>query len=361
MDEPVYYSVTDNDFDPDDNDLTNPVITVNPLHGIATVLGNGLIQYMPNPGFFGTDILTYQICDIVLNPATCSGAPGLCASATLSFNIIVPNTTNAINDQNSTWVNTPVDGAVLTNDFDLEGESIKFTGFIDTSGVANVIGSITVRGINTSGNTIPNAGTLDIKPDGSYTFVPMNNFKGVVSVAYTISDNNDNAAIDTATLKITVNLYKADGNSVIAANDEVISYGNAVSGNLLANDRDPQAEAFNVTGFQYDADGDGITETAGTIGSPVSIGGQTTTGRSVSNAGTIVVNANGDFMYTPATDFHGVIDLAYTICDNGLPAACASSSLHIDILANTNGAQNDPPFNGDDLMITSINTPVTTN
>jgi hypothetical protein len=61
MDETLYYSVLDNDSDPDGNTLTNPVITVNPLHGTAIVLANGLVQYTPNPGYFGTDVLTYQV------------------------------------------------------------------------------------------------------------------------------------------------------------------------------------------------------------------------------------------------------------------------------------------------------------
>lgn len=87
LNQTVYYMVTDNDTDPDGNTLTNPVITVDPLHGTASVLANGLIKYIPNTGFHGTDTLTYQVCDFVLNPGTCVGASTLCATAKLSFTV----------------------------------------------------------------------------------------------------------------------------------------------------------------------------------------------------------------------------------------------------------------------------------
>ncbi len=361
MDENLFYSVRDNDYDPDENALTIPVITVNPLHGTATVLSNGLVKYTPNPGFFGNDILTYQICDIVLNPATCSGVPGLCATATLSITVRPRNSTNAINDQNSTWINTPVSGGVLINDFDLQGDAIVFTGFLDNPGVKNTSGSITVSGMDNGGNPVANAGTLSINSDGTYVYTPANDFTGVVTVPYTISDNNPNAAIDTAFLKITVNQLKAVANSVISNNDENLSYGNPVSGNVLVNDRDPQGDAFGITGFKYDTDGDGTADGTGTPGTPVIIGGITVTGVPVSYAGTLVLNANGDYTFSPAPDFHGMVDVPYTICDNGSPVACSISILHIDVLPDLNGPLNDPPFNGDDFLYTDINVPVSTN
>ena len=92
MDQVLYASVRDNDSDPEDQPLTMPTITVAPLHGTAVVNPfNGQIEYTPNPGYYGTDVLTYSICDIlVTNPATCSQAPGLCATATLSITVDAP-------------------------------------------------------------------------------------------------------------------------------------------------------------------------------------------------------------------------------------------------------------------------------
>jgi hypothetical protein len=77
-----------------------------------------------------------------------------------------------------------------------------------------------------------------------------------------------------------------------------------------------------------------------------------------SNAGTLVLNANGNYTFTPATDFHGSIDVPYTICDNGIPVACATAILHIDVLPDINGPLNDPPVAGDDFAYTTMNQPV---
>jgi hypothetical protein len=362
MDQKLYYSVRDNDTDPEDNPLTIPTITVAPLHGTAVVNPvNGQVEYTPNPGYFGTDVLTYSICDIVSNPVTCATSPGLCATATLTITIDVPNTTNAVNDENSTWVNTPVSGGIMDNDYDLQRDGLIFTGFINNSGNAVTSGSIIVSGIDANGNPVPNAGTLTINTDGTYTYTPALNFVGVVTVPYTISDNNNNPAIDTAFLKITVNPLPVVSNSLIANNDENLSYGNPVGGNVLLNDRDPQGNSFSVTTFKYDTDGDGTADGTGIVGTPVVIGGQTTTGLPVSNAGTLVLNADGTYTFTPAPDFHGSIDVPYTICDNGVPVACTTAILHIDVLPDINGPLNDPPFAGDDFNYTTLNTPVNGN
>ena len=358
MDQISYYSVRDNDTDPEGDQLRIPTITIAPLHGTAIVLGNGLVQYIPNPGYFGTDVLTYQVCDSSRIPATCNIAPPLCDIATVTYTIEVPNTVNAINDENSTWINTPVSGGVMGNDYDLEGNAKIFTGFIDGAGNPFTSGSIIVSGVDASGNPVTNAGTLTINADGTYTYNPALNFVGVITVPYTISDNNNNPAVDTAFLKITVNPLPAVSNSLIANNDENISYGNPVGGNVLLNDRDPQGNSFSVTTFKYDTDGDGTADGTGTVGTPVVIGGQTTTGLPVSNAGTLVLNADGTYTFTPAPDFHGSIDVPYTICDNGVPVACTTAILHIDVLPDINGPLNDPPFAGDDFNYTTLNTPV---
>ncbi len=364
MDQPVYENVLDNDYDPDENQLTQPVITIAPLHGTATVNPvNGLIQYTPNPGYFGTDVLTYKICDILtLNVATCAPGPGACATATLTITIQIPNATFAVNDENSTWINTAVSGATIINDFDLEADGILFTGFIDNTGVATTSGSITVSGIDDNGTTVANAGALTILASGAYTYTSSAGFTGTMSVPYTIADNNVNPALDTAWLSITVSQLRAVGNSVIANNDEKITYGAALNGNVKDNDRDPQANPFTVTAFKYDSDGDGLEDLNGTVGTPVFIGGLTTTGKGVTNGGTLVINSTGTYTYTPAPDFHGTVSISYTICDNATPIpACATAELHIDVLTKGNGAANDPPFGGDDFGYTNMNVPVNGN
>ncbi len=63
MDTALIANVLQNDTDIDGDMLSLSAITVNPANGTATILPNGDIQYQPNPGYIGTDQLTYEVCD----------------------------------------------------------------------------------------------------------------------------------------------------------------------------------------------------------------------------------------------------------------------------------------------------------
>jgi Bacterial Ig domain/Secretion system C-terminal sorting domain/Bacterial cadherin-like domain len=357
MDEELYYSVRDNDVDPDGHNLELPTIITQPLHGIATALPSGIIQYTPNPGFYGADTLVYQVCDMPVDPASCSTFPPLCDTAKMFIYIKPINIVVAVNDENSTLINTSVSGTVLTNDSDPdEGNPVTFRGFM--SGAVPVSsGTITVSGVDDVGVPVANAGTLSINTNGKYTYIPATGFTGVMSVQNLIEDANPNTALDSAVLMITVTPNVSITNSVIANNDENTSIGNPVSSTLFLNDKDPQGNIFSVTNYAYDIDGDGIADGTGTIGTTITIGGITETGIPVSNAGMLLIQSNGNYTYTPAADFHGYIDAPYTITDAF--GAKSSSLLHIDVLSKVDIVLNDKPFAGDDFSYTNINTAVT--
>jgi Bacterial Ig domain/Cadherin-like domain/SdrD B-like domain len=357
MDAVLFYNVKDNDTDPDGHLLSNPTVTIQPLHGTATVLASGAIQYTPTLGYSGADTLTYQICDIPTSPLTCGPLPPICVTAKMFMYVLAPNTVVATNDENSTWVNTPVSGGVMSNDYDPQSDTKIFTGFLD-GGLPVKSGSITVNGVDISGAPVANAGTLTINTDGTYTFTPANNFTGAVNVPYTISDDQSNAAVATAVLRITVSPNTGISNSVIANNDENTTLMNtAVSSTLFGNDKDPQTNTFSATSFKYDTDGDGVADAAGTIGTAVNIAGITTAGTPVNNAGSVIINADGTYTFTPANDFTGSIDVTYIITD--ALGATSTAILHITILPDENGALNNPPVPGDDFSYTNVNTPVT--
>jgi Bacterial Ig domain/Secretion system C-terminal sorting domain/Bacterial cadherin-like domain len=357
MDEVLYYSVSDNDTDPDGHNLNIPTITVQPLHGTASALISGIIQYIPNPGFYGADTLIYQVCDMPVDPASCSSFPPLCDTAKMFIYIKPINIVVAVNDENSTLVNTAVTGTVLTNDSDPdEGNPVTFRGFM-SAGLPVSSGSITVSGVDDTGTPVANAGTLLINTNGKYIYTPAAGFTGVMSVPNLIEDANPNTAVDSAVLMITVTPNISITNSVIANNDENTTLGNPVSSSLFLNDTDPQGNSFSLTSYKYDTNGDGIAEATGTIGTAITTGGITETGMPVNNAGTLLIQSNGNYTYTPAPDFHGYIDVPYSITD--VLGAQSFSLLHIDVLSQVNGALNDSPFAGDDFSYTNVNTPVT--
>jgi len=364
MGEIFYTSVLDNDSDPDNNPLTLPVITVAPLFGTATVLPNGLIEYIPNPGWYGSDILTYQVCDIINNPATCVQSNDICVTATVSYVILPPqNTTNAINDEHSTWQDVNVSNNVLINDLDMENDAQVLGGFFDKdAGIYNTSGTFNVY----AEDGITLAGQITVSSNGDFTFDPASTFTGVVSLPYFINDvvsptGSKPTSGDTALLKITVNPLPAIANSIIANNDEYATplNTNVVSNVTAYNDFDPQGNTFSVTSYTFDSDGNGTQDGTGTLGSAIQIGGISTTGIPTTNAGTLLLNADGTFTFNPKDDFTGSIDVVYTITD--ALGAVTTAVLHIDVLPDTNGAANDSPFAGDDFKYTNVNTPVSGN
>jgi len=353
MDSKLYFSVLDNDSDPNGHSLTSPTLSKMPLHGSAVVLGNGLIEFTPKPGFFGYDTFDYFVEDILNDRFICAPTLGLRDTAFGSVIYIAPpNLVFARNDENSTNINLSVSGNLLTNDYDLEGDNLEFLGLIHGASLVND-DTIIVSGNNTSGSPVAQAGSLIIDANGGYRFIPALNFVGSINIPYSISDDNDIEAIDTAYLRINVVPALPAGNSIIANNDENISYGGAVTGNVKLNDIDPQGDSTSLRGFSFDTNGQGIQNGTGVLGTATVIGGKTSTGASTNNAGTITLHANGNYTYTPAADFHGSISVVYEICDNASTSKCAQATLHIDVIPNINDTLNDAPFAGDDFAVTT--------
>jgi len=101
-------SVLDNDYDPENQVLTNPQITVNPVHGTAIVLPSGSIEYMPDYNYYGMDSLKYKIYDIILTDyLTCTSSIGLSDSAKLTIAVVKANNIATLN------VATPPSGLAI--------------------------------------------------------------------------------------------------------------------------------------------------------------------------------------------------------------------------------------------------------
>jgi hypothetical protein len=283
-----------------------------------------------------------------------------CLSFEFSFTIGVSSNcgTNAINDQNNTWINMPISGNVMTNDFDQEGNIQTFSAFLNAALSGTITTGATIAGTSKSGANVASAGVLTFGTNGSYNFAPASTFTGSVTVPYKLCDNGTPNFCDTGYLVITVDSFPIK-NSAIASNDENISYGNVVSSNVLFNDVDPQGNILSVSSFNYDNDGlDSTPNVSGTLGTAVTIGGKTYEGKPATNAGTFVLNANGTYTFTPASDFFGSVDINYTACDNATPSACATTKLHIDVQYDFNSLLNDKPLAGDDVGFGFINSTI---
>ena len=197
-----------------DEDFINPPVLVisntDPANGTLVVNTDGTFTYTPNTDFYGTDTFKYTIKDVDGDQDT-----GL---VTITVNP-VNDTPIAVADVNTTDEDAGVSGNLMTNDTDL--------------GDAEV---------NVVANTNPANGTVLVQPDGSYTYIPNDNFNGVDTFTYTIEDEDGEQS--TATVTITVNSV----NDVPVAVDDVNSTDEdtVVLGNVLTNDTDLDDDELTV-------------------------------------------------------------------------------------------------------------------
>lgn len=249
----------------------------------------------------GTYTLKYRICENVEDPHAPDAEDPVCDVATVTIHVAGPaNSTYAIDDVNATFKNRPVSGNVLTNDFDVEDDVQTIVGV--TGATPKVF---TVAGTTLAGVSEPNAGTVVLQANGSYTYTPAVDFTGDVTFAYEVSDGN--GATSTATVHIHVLPTKLDGiNTVVATDDAVVIKwtDKPVSLNVLANDFDPEKDNFAITVF---------TDKPTDKGAKVSVVG-------------------GEIIYTPNPDFVGEDTFTYTICEVAAPTVCDIATVHVTVL-----------------------------
>jgi Bacterial Ig domain/Bacterial cadherin-like domain len=300
-----------NDSDPNGNTSGGvPLVfskVSNPTNGTVIMNANGTFSYAPNATFIGTDSFTYKICD--------NGTPSLCDTATVYLTVLPPKQPDAtkpdaVNDIAITLKNTPVSGNVLTND-DAKGNPV-ITGLV-------------------SGNP-PKHGVVTLNPNGSYTYTPTTGYVGKDSVKYVLCVNEiPLTKCDTAYIYFNVMDVPTPQNDKPLANNDVANTptGTPVSGNVLNNDVDPDL---------------GDILTASPLTNPAH--------------GTLVLNPNGSYTYTPTPGYVGKDYFTYKVCDNGTPVKCDTAKVEIDVTPNITPANtNTKPSAQDDALLTKINTP----
>ncbi len=293
------------DFDPDGTTLTADTIPVDgPNHGTIVINTNGTFTYTPAANFNGTDTVVVSICD--------SGLP----MPTICVNDTIFITVNPVNDA------PIIDDEIITTN-----EDSPATGDLTDAGDSDPDG--TTLTANTTPIDAPNHGWIVINTDGTYTYTPTANFNGTDTVVVSICDSGlpmpANCVNDT--IFITVNAV----NDAPLVDDEIIT----------TNEDTPATGDLTNAG---DSDPDGTTLTADTI--PVN----------GPNHGTIVINTNGTYTYTPTTNFNGTDTVVVSICDSGLPmpAICVNDTIFITV-----NAFNDAPLVDNEIITTNEDTPAT--
>ena len=310
---PVVIEVLEND---SGDDLVVTAVS-DPPGGAATITDEGEeVTYTPDPGFSGQDSFTYTVTD----------DQGTTAQATVRVTVRPPanRAPTAAADAYSAVEDTPLTvpaPGVLANDTDPDGDALTATL------------------VQTASN-----GTLSLQPGGSFTYTPAANFNGTDSFTYRASDGAATSAPATVTI------------TVAAVNDAPAAAADAYG---VTEDTPLTVEAPGVLANDTDPDGNALTA--------VLAGG-------VAN-GTLSLQADGSFTYTPNAGFSGTDSFTYRASDGAATSAPATVTLTVaavndppvarndDAAATAGGAvrvdvlANDTDPDGDALTVTAVGTP----
>ena len=271
-DNPLTGTLTATDVDGDT--LTFSKAT-NPSHGTVTVSAAGAYTYTPAANYFGPDSFTYTVSD----------GNGGTVTKTVTIDVTSVNDVPVVFNESRTVVDdTTATGNVLTNDSDVEGDTLAVSQF--------TVGGTTYMPGETAHLA---AGDLTITATGVYTFVPAANYNGPVPIAtYTVDDGHGGAT--DGTLKLTVS---PTNDPPVAVTDYVpVTEDTPVSGNVVGNDTDVEGDTLAVTAF--------------------SVGGQSYAPGTTAHLaqGDLVINSNGSFTFTPALNYNGPVPaVTYSITD----------------------------------------------
>lgn len=274
----ITVNVVQNDTDPDGDALTVSSFS-NGANGSVALDGSGNLVYTPDADFSGSDSFTYSVVDG--NGESATGTVVVVINAVNDVPVIAEDTVGTDED-------TAVTFDVLGNDQDVDG---------DTLSVSSV--------------TQPSNGSVVIEGTGELTYTPDTGFSGIDTFTYTIVDGN--GGTDTGTVTVGVAFINFDP---VASDD---GYGVTEDGSLdvlaangvLDNDSDPDQDPLAVN-LLVD----------------------------VSN-GSLTLNPDGSFSYTPDANFNGVDGFTYEIDDGQGGTDTASVTIDVD-------AVNDAPIAADD-------------
>ena len=351
-----------------------------------TVNGDGSYAFAPAADYTGpVPVVTYTVSD----------GNGGTDTSTLTLTMVpVNDAPDAVDNSYTTAEDTALTIAapgVLGNDTDVDGDTLTVTT-----------------------NTAPANGAVLVNADGSFTYTPDVDFNGTDTFTYTISDGNGGS--DTATVTITVDAVNDAPTSVALANqsnDDSETVLLDVSGSFSDVDAGDSL-TFSATGLppglSIDASGNitGTIDSSASTGGPYSVtvtatdtGGLTTSqtftwavanpapvanddayttdedtaltvpatgvlgndidadGDALTAAvatgpanGSVTVNGDGSFTYTPDVDFNGTDTFTYTVTDADGATDTATVTINVTPV-------NDAPVDGDETANVTEDTTLT--
>ena len=291
----ITVDVLSNDTDLDLSDThTVDLASVPAGQGTVAIVANQ-IEWTPGTDF---DYLAVGESATVVVDYTMSDNHDAESSSTLTLTVTGSNDGPvAVADTGTTDDNVVLSVDVLANDTDVDNGDDPSTFSLDTATISSGGGSVDII-----------AGQIQFDPGTDFDHLSLGQTEQV-SIDYSMSD--DSGISDSSTLTVTVigtNTTPVAVADTISGDEDTV-----ITGNVIANDTDADGDVLSVVN-------------AGTF--------TTATGA------TVVLDANGDFTYTPVENFHGSDSFGYTITDGN-----ETSSATANITVNS---VNDGPIAVDD-------------
>jgi VCBS repeat-containing protein len=252
-----------------DGDTLHAVLVSGPSHGTLSLNANGSFTYTPADNYNGSDSFSYRAGD-----GTAESTP-----ATVTITVTAAgDAPTAADDAYATaedtalTVNAP---GVLANDIDPDGDTLH-----------------TVEGSE------PSHGNLILNANGSFTYIPAANFNGSDSFTYRASDGTLTSSLATVNIAVTAvnDAPTATADARTTAEDTALT---VAAPGVLANDGDPDDNPL----------------------SAVLVSGP--------SHGTLSLNANGSFTYTPADNYNGTDSFTYRASDGSLASSPATVTITV--------------------------------
>ncbi|MDG0980209.1 MAG: Ig-like domain-containing protein, partial [Halieaceae bacterium] len=352
-----------NDYDPDGDKLT--VVQAGANHGVVTINADSTLRYVPNEGFSGSDIIKYTISD----------GKGGRDDATLTVTVAAGGTNTpprAFDDGpfDISSGETQIEFNVLSNDVDPDGDELELL------------------------NASAQDGKVVALPDGFIRYTKPEQFDGKDIITYTISDGQGGVATARAIIQGPATIPNRPPSALDDGPFIIFQGGRAKDIDVLANDNDPDGDFLTITSVSADSgvasisddntidyvaasdylglvritysisDGQGETATAvltvevqappqnNTPPSSRSINFEVTTDVALTSIlpaatdaegdairyvlaiapkdGTVKIEGNGRFSYTPDTSFVGLDTFFFYVTDGQLNSRNYQVTLDID-------------------------------
>jgi ELWxxDGT repeat protein/VCBS repeat-containing protein len=278
-------NVLTNDTDPDGNLPLTASLVVAPANALSFTLNpNGTFSYLPNLNFNGTDTFVYSAIDAV---------GGISGPATVTLSVTpVNDAPTAVNDAYTVTTTSSLNitaPGVLANDTDVDNPVL------------------TASLVATAAN-----GSLNLNPDGSFTYRPNAGFSGTDSFTYQANDGSLTSNL--ATVNISVSSVVNSAPVVVTDVFNAIEDTPLAIGNVLTNDTDPDGN---------------LPLTASLVAAPA-------------NALSFTLNPDGTFNYVPRLNFNGADTFTYVAVDS-LGARSQTATVTFNV-----AAVNDAPIASND-------------